>query len=121
MTLNEHIETVQAIDLGAFADQVLAGEKVLSAGMVDIDMSIFFMLGLFIVFAVLMHYLVLKPLIASQEARYRGMGGAREDASSYELRAAQMRLDYERRIHKARQDAVQIRDAIKKEATVTAQ
>jgi F0F1-type ATP synthase membrane subunit b/b' len=121
MTPNEHIETVQAIDLGAFADQVLAGDQVLSAGMVDIDMSIFFMLGLFIVFAVLMHYLVLKPLIASQEARYKGMGGAREDASSYELRAAEMRLDYERRIHKARQDAVQIRDAIKKDATATAQ
>lgn len=105
----------------AHIDITNAGEQVLAAGMVDIDMSIVFMLGLFLAFAVLMHYLVFKPLIASQEARYKGMGGAREDASAYELRAAELKLDYEKRMTKARQDAVQIRDAIKREASAASQ
>lgn len=105
----------------AHIDITHAGEQVLAAGMVDIDMSIVFMLGLFLVFAVLMHFLVFKPLIASQEARYKGMGGAREDASTYELRAAELKLDYEKRMTKARQDAVQIREAIKREATAASQ
>ena len=92
-------------------------QEVLSAGMVDFDLSLLFMLGLFLVFAVLLHFIVLKPLIAAQEARHKGMGGAREDASAFELKAAEKRLSYEQRLGKARQDAVVIRDAIKKEAT----
>lgn len=121
MTSIEHIDSAVAIDLGRLADKVFAGAQVQSAGMVDIDFSMFYMLGLFLVFAVLMHYLLFKPLIASQEARFKGMGGAREDASSYELRAAEAQLAYERRLTKARQDAVKIRDEIKKQATETAQ
>jgi len=84
--------------------------QVLAAGMVDIDLSLLFMLGLFLVFAV-------KPLIAAQDARHKGMGGAREDASAFELKAAEMRLAYEQRLGKARQDAVVIRESIKREAT----
>jgi F0F1-type ATP synthase membrane subunit b/b' len=104
------------------ADALVAhSEGVLTAGMVDIDLSLFFMLGLFIVFAVLMHYLVFKPLIASQEARHKGMGGAREDASAYELRAAEAKNAYESRMHKARQDAVVIREDLKRDATSRAQ
>lgn len=94
--------------------------QVLSAGMVDIDLSLLFMLGLFLVFAVLLHFIVLKPLIAAQEARHKGMGGAREDASAFELKAAEMRLAYEQRLGKARQDAVVIRESIKRDATTQA-
>jgi F0F1-type ATP synthase membrane subunit b/b' len=104
------------------ADALIArSEGVLTAGMVDIDLSLFFMLGLFVVFAVLMHYLVFKPLIAAQEARHRGMGGAMVDASNHELRAAELKNAYESRLHKARQDAVVIRDTLKRDATATAQ
>lgn len=90
--------------------------RVLSAGMVDFDLSLVFMLGLFVVFAVLLHFIVLKPLIAAQEARHKGMGGAREDASAFELKAAETQNAYEARLSKARQDAVVIREAIKKDA-----
>ncbi len=104
------------------ADALIAkSEGVLTAGMVDIDLSLFFMLGLFIVFAVLMHYLVFKPLIAAQEARHKGMGGAIVDASNHELRAAELKNAYEARMQKARQDAVAIRDVLKKDATTQAQ
>lgn len=95
--------------------------QVHAAGMVDVDLSLVFMLGLFLVFAVLLHFIVMKPIIAAQEARHKGMGGAREDASAFELRAAETRLAYEGRVAKARQDAVVIREAIKKDATAAAQ
>jgi F0F1-type ATP synthase membrane subunit b/b' len=101
-------------------DMVSDAREVLSAGMVDFDLSLLFMLGLFLVFAVLLHQIVLKPVIAAQEARHAGMGGAREDASHFELKAAESRLAYEQRLGKARQEAVVIRDALKKEASAQA-
>lgn len=88
----------------------------LSAGMVDVDLSLLIMLVLFLVFAFLLHSLVLKPLIVAQEKRFASMGGAREGASEAELKAAERRLDYESRLTKARQDAVVVRDQIKHEA-----
>jgi len=88
----------------------------LSAGMVDVDMSLLIMLVLFLVFAFLLHTLVLKPLIAAQEKRFESMGGAREGASEAELKAAERRLEYESRLTKTRQDAVVVRDQIKQEA-----
>lgn len=90
--------------------------EILSAGMVDVDMSLLIMLVLFLVFAFLMHALVLKPLIAAQEKRFASMGGAREGASDAELKAAERRLDYESRLTKARQDAVLVRDQIRVDA-----
>jgi F0F1-type ATP synthase membrane subunit b/b' len=96
-------------------------DHVLSSGMVDFDLSLIFMLGLFLVFAFLLHAVILKPLIAAQEVRHKGMGGAREDASSFELKAAEMRLDYDKRLSKARQEAVVIREEIKRTAETEAQ
>jgi len=93
---------------------------ILTAGMVDIDLSAVVMLVMFLVFAVLLHVLVLKPLIASQEQRHRSMGGAREGASEAELKAAELRLEYESRLTKARQDAVAVRDQLKAEAQTEA-
>jgi F-type H+-transporting ATPase subunit b len=90
--------------------------ELLEAGMVDIDLSFLVMLGLFLVFAVLLHGLVLKPLIAAQEKRFASMGGAREGASEAELRAAERRIEYESALTKARQDAVLVRDQIKQDA-----
>ncbi|MBL8787711.1 MAG: ATP synthase F0 subunit B [Deltaproteobacteria bacterium] len=117
MELTHHLGQIGA----RAADNALdEGARVLSAGMVDVDLSLVFMLGLFLVFAVLLHFIVLKPLIAAQEARQKGMGGAREDASALELKAAEAKLDYERRLGKARQDAVVIREALKQEASATA-
>lgn len=95
-------------------------ETILSAGMVDVDMSFVLMLGLFLVFTFLLHALVLKPLIAAQETRHRSMGGAREGASESELKAAEKRLDYDAKLQKARQDAVLVRDALKHEAEAEA-
>ncbi len=94
--------------------------EILSAGMVDVDMSLLVMLVLFLVFAFLLHSLVLKPLIAAQEKRFASMGGAREGASDAELKAAERHLEYERRLTKARQDAVLVRDHIRQDAEAQA-
>ncbi|MCC6528070.1 MAG: ATP synthase F0 subunit B [Polyangiaceae bacterium] len=104
--------------MGAPSDMVLQYNEaeILSAGMVDVDKSLLFMLVLFLVFALLLHKLVLKPLIAAQEKRFASMGGAREGASESELRAAERRLEYESALTKARQEAVLVRDQIKQDA-----
>ena len=90
------------------------------AGMVDIDKSLFVMLGLFLVFAILLHILVMKPLIAAQEARHAGTGGAREGASQMDLAVAERKRDYEQRLSAAKKDAVRVREDLKDAATTTA-
>jgi F0F1-type ATP synthase membrane subunit b/b' len=87
------------------------------AGMVDIDKSLFFMLGLFLLFAILLYVLVMKPLIAAQEQRHAGTGGAREGASQIELTIAERKRDYEQRLGAAKKDAVRIREDIKEQAS----
>jgi F0F1-type ATP synthase membrane subunit b/b' len=87
------------------------------AGMVDVDKSLFFMLGLFLLFAVLLYVLVMKPLIAAQEQRHANTGGARDGASQLELTIAERRRDYEQRLGAAKKDAVRIREDIKDQAT----
>lgn len=115
--------TRERVNMGLSMSMIAAVEakqSVLAAGMVDIDMSLVFMLGLFLTFAVLLHFLVMKPLLASHEKRHAGMGGAREDASAAELKVAELKLDYEKRLGKARQEAVVVRDAIRKDANAEA-
>jgi F-type H+-transporting ATPase subunit b len=90
------------------------------AGMVDIDKSLFIMLGLFLVFAILLHVLVMKPLIAAQEARHAGTGGAREGANQLDLAVAERKRDYEQRLSAAKKDAVRVREELKDAATATA-
>jgi F-type H+-transporting ATPase subunit b len=90
------------------------------AGMVDIDKSLFLMLGLFLLFALLLYVLVMKPLIAAQEARHAGTGGAREGASQAELTVAERKRDYDARLSQAKKDAVKVREALKDAATSAA-
>ncbi len=92
-----------------------------SAGMVDLDLSYVFMLVLFIVFAVLLYKIVVQPLMEAQQQRFAGTGGAREDASTAELAAAEARLAYETDLAKARQDAVLVRDELRDAAVKESQ
>jgi len=91
-------------------------QSLVYAGMVDIDNSLFFMLGLFLLFAVLLYILVMKPLIAAQQERHAGTGGAREGAGQIELAIAQQRKSYEQRLGTAKKDAVSIRESLKEAA-----
>lgn len=101
--------------------QTAIEQAIVYAGMVDIDKSLFFMLGLFLLFAILLYFLVMKPLIAAQEQRHAGTGGAREGASQLELTIAERKRTYEQRLSSAKKDAVRIRDDIKDRATQASQ
>ncbi len=87
-----------------------------AGGPVDIDGTILVQLGIFVVFAVLLNVLVIKPLMAAQQTRYSRMEGARKDATSMDQRTADASADYEAKITAARQGAVSIRDDIRSEA-----
>ncbi|TNF23600.1 MAG: hypothetical protein EP329_27140 [Deltaproteobacteria bacterium] len=96
------------------------GDELLGARLVDLDWSIVFMLGLFIVFAFLLTKLITRPLMKSQEQRYVSMEGAREAASKAEIVAAETQLAYEKQHTAARQSAVEVREQIRDAAITSA-
>ncbi len=89
----------------------------LRAGMIDLDFSLVVMLALFLVFALLLSKLVVKPLIDAQEQRFGSMDGARDRAAGAELQTAETRLAYEKKLTAARQAAVDVREQLRAEAT----
>ena len=99
---------------------VLTDEAIVRAGLIDIDWSFVFMLGLFLVFALLLTRIITRPLVANQSARYRQMDGARADAAAADLSAAETRLEYEAKITDARQTAVEVRDQLRDAAASSA-
>jgi len=89
------------------------GETMLGARLVDLDWSLLFMLGLFLVFAFLLTKLITRPVMASQEQRYASMEGARKAAAAAEIVAAETQLTYERQLSTARHGAVEVRDRLR--------
>lgn len=96
------------------------GETLLGARLVDLDWSIAFMLGLFLVFAFLLTKLITRPMMESHEQRYASMEGARNTAAQAEIVAAETQLAYEKQHTVARQSAVEVRDQIREAAVTTA-
>lgn len=94
----------------------LQSEAFQAAGVVDIDRSIVFVVAVFLLFAILMHYLLFKPLIVAQEARHKGLDASSADLDDLKLRTATLRKNYDDRLQAARQDAVSIREDLKKAA-----
>lgn len=98
---------------------VLTDDTIVRAGLIDIDWSFVFMLGLFIAFVVLLTRIITRPLVDNQSARYRQMDGARADAAAADLSAAETRIEYESRLTLARQTAVEVRDELRDAAAVS--
>ena len=92
-------------------------EHILIAGTVDLDGSYLVQLAIFMVFAVILNLLVVKPLGRLQELRYARMDGARIEAEKMDLRAAEARNAYEAGISEARGAAVALRDKARDEAS----
>lgn len=90
------------------------------AGLVDLDASLLVQLGLFLVFAVSLNLLVVRPMMRTHEARFARMAGARKEAEAMDLRAAEAHGEYERRIGEARAEAVRVRDELKSAAEAAA-
>jgi F0F1-type ATP synthase membrane subunit b/b' len=94
-------------------------EHILQAGTVDLDGSYLAQLAIFIVFAVILNFLVVKPLGRLQELRYSRMAGARIDAEKMDLRAAEARNSYQGSISDARTAAVSLRERARDAATTS--
>jgi len=101
-------------------EHLAAEAPILQARLVDIDWSLPIMLGLFLVFAFFFTRIITRPLMKSHEVRYQRMDGARDEASKAELRAAETRLKYEQLSTEARQTAVEVREAIRRDAAEAA-
>ncbi len=92
-------------------------EHILLAGTVDLDGSYLVQLAIFMVFAVILNFLVVRPLGRLQELRYARMDGARIEAEKMDLRAAEAKTSYEASIAEARSEAVTLRDTARDDAT----
>ena len=88
---------------------------VTQAGLVDLDGSYVFILGLFLVFFAILHALVIRPMMATHARRHASTGGAREEAEAMDARASDAATSYEAELDAARQEAVKVRDALKAE------
>lgn len=100
--------------------RALVEETMLGARLVDLDLSLFFMLGLFLVFAFVLTKLITRPLMQSHEQRFVSMEGARKSATHAELVAAETQLAYERQLTAARQTAVEVREQLREEGLASA-
>lgn len=88
---------------------------VTQAGLVDLDGSYVFVLGLFLVFFAILHALVIRPMMATHARRHASTDGAREEAEAMDARAGEAATAYEAELDAARQEAVKVRDALKDE------
>ena len=92
-------------------------DQLLMAGLVDLDGTFVVQLGIFVIFAVFLNFLVVRPLMQAQQGRYDRMEGARNESEVLNLRAADAEATYEKSISEARVEAVALRDAAKEAAT----
>ena len=95
-------------------------EHILQAGLVDLDGSYLVQLAIFMVFALILNFLVVKPLGRLQELRYARMDGARAEAEKMNVRAQDANTQYTEKITAARASAVALRESARDAATTEA-
>ncbi len=76
------------------------------AALIDLDGTFLVEIGIFLVFAVMLNYLVVRPIVRTQQERRARIQGARIEAESMDLRAAQAYEDYQHQITEARKEAL---------------
>jgi F0F1-type ATP synthase membrane subunit b/b' len=92
------------------------GSSLLTAGLIDLDASLLVQLAIFGTFALALNFLVVKPMIASLDARYAKMEGARRDAEAMDLRAARALSEYEENMSRVRSEAIAAKDTLRNDA-----
>jgi F-type H+-transporting ATPase subunit b len=88
-------------------------QSLLQAGLVDLDGTFLFQLGLFLLFFVLLNAIVIKPMSKVYDTRYERMEGARKEAEAMDLKAGEALDAYDGKLAVARRAAVGGRDEIK--------
>lgn len=90
-------------------------------GLIDLDVSFFIQLGVFLVFLVVMNTLLFKPLLRVFDERKKRTEGARDDASRDDARAREMIADYEAKLSSAVNEGAALRAKLRAEAVAQAQ
>ena len=83
---------------------------------VDIDNTIFLQALLFLALFVLLNFVLFKPWLEVKERRAKRIGGALEDAAELRERATASGAEYDARLAKARDQAMNIRSDRRREA-----
>lgn len=89
-----------------------------SLPVVDIDNTIFLQAILFLLLFLVLNSLLFKPWLEVKARRAQQIGGALSDATKLRGQAEEIGLDYQRRLTKARDDAMTLRSDRRREAEV---
>ena len=84
----------------------IASPAVAKAALVDLDMSMLFMLGLFLLLFIILNYTFMQPMLKVFDQRHALTDGAREAAATAVKRAEEKMTTYETRLQDTRRDAV---------------
>ena len=102
---------------------VYQGETQFIFALVDLDNSFLINWGIFLIFAVIIYHLILKPVLQLQDIRHERTIGAKEAAAEMDAKAQGQVEQYERLIAEAsrtgNEEVQQVRDSAKAQANDT--
>ena len=82
---------------------------------IDIDGTILVQMTAFLLTLFMLHFLLFKPYMKTLEARSESVEGSEEQADEMGDQAELLKSKYERKIRKARRDAQDVRDSLRKQ------
>lgn len=112
-TLSELLTRPEVHDLVTLPARKMAG----GGDPVDVDITFFIYLGIFLVVWMVLKPLLFDPYLKVREARDSGIGGSRDEAVALRREAEEKNARYEDALKDARNDAARRRDALKAEGS----
>ena len=89
-------------------------------GLIDLDLSVLFQLGVFLVFLVLINFVLFRPLMQTLDARRERTTGAREQAARDDAEAREKIAAYEGHLAEAGGEGAELRKALREEGQADA-
>ncbi|MCA9685949.1 MAG: ATP synthase F0 subunit B [Myxococcales bacterium] len=83
---------------------------------VDIDNTVFIQAGLFLFLMFVLNFMLFKPWLEVRDRRAARIGGALEEAARLREAAGEREQDYDTRLAKAREQAIELRSDSRREA-----
>ena len=94
----------------------IASQGLVFGGLIDIDLSYFIILVLFLILAVILNFILFKPILAVRDKREARTAGARKDAAEKQRQAEEAARSYETKIRQARSQGSEQRTVVRDEA-----
>lgn len=82
---------------------------------IDINGTILVQMAAFLFTLFMLHYLLFKPYLKTLQAREESVGGSEEEAVEMEAQATVLEKKYDKKMRKARRDAQEVRDSLRKQ------